>query len=155
MYVCIGHYQHLHLAHHHPSSLRVWVQWILGQVLGDVLGGLDLEVVDLVTFRGLQNSCPLLNEMHASSSGCVTVVRPTLQPGSPADLCRVSRGNSSHICELDELFGNCRAEKHTVWYIVQWIEIWNLWVLVYVYIYTTKLSNLFGVWSKVTKKTGT
>jgi len=84
-----------------------------------VLGGLDLEVGDLVTFRGLQNSCPLLNEMHASSSGCVTVARPTLQLESPADLCRVSRVNSFQICALDELFGNCRAKKHTILYIVQ------------------------------------
>jgi len=76
-----------------------------------VLGGLDLEVGDLVTFRDLQNSCPSLNEMHASSSGCVTVARHTLQLGSPADLCRVSRGNSFQICALDELFGNRRAKK--------------------------------------------
>jgi hypothetical protein len=128
-YVCVGPYQHLHLDHHHLCFLRVWVQWNLGQVHGGVLGELDLAVWDQVTFRGLQNNSPLLNEMHASSSGCATVARLTLEPESPADLCRLSRGNSARHSAVDEPFGYLRAKKQTIWCIIHWITFWTLRVL--------------------------
>jgi hypothetical protein len=153
MYVCIGHCQHLHLAHRHPSSLRVWVRWILGQVRGDVLGGLDLEVGDLVTFRGLQSSCPLLNEMHASSNGCVTVARPTLQLGSPADLCRLSRGNSfPNLCIRWTIWKMQSKKAHHLVHslVTQHLDL----VGTGIYTYTPKLSIIVGIWGKVTKKNG-